>query len=170
MKKFSITITLLALAFLTSTCDSKKENENLQLNETVKKTALYDTIVQMDSLLFAAFNTQNLDQLMSMFSEDLEFYHDLGGATNYQQNLEAFRKNFEGSRRIRRELVPGSVIVDSIKGYGAVQTGEHLFYGKEPAQDEKLSGEAKFVHLWERKDGKWKITRIISYAHREKSQ
>jgi hypothetical protein len=26
-------------------------------------------------------------------------------------------------------------------------------------------GEGKFVHLWQNKDGAWKITRVLSYDH-----
>jgi hypothetical protein len=26
-------------------------------------------------------------------------------------------------------------------------------------------GEAKFIHVWQNKDGVWKITRVISYDH-----
>ena len=27
-------------------------------------------------------------------------------------------------------------------------------------------GEGQFIHLWQYKDGAWKITRVISYDHR----
>ena len=102
-----------------------------------------------------------------MLSEDLEFYHDLGGVTSYNQNIEAFKRNFHGERRVRRELVKNSLEVYEIKDYGAVETGIHRFYATEKGQQEKLSSEAKFVQLWQRKDGVWKITRIISYGHQE---
>jgi hypothetical protein len=26
-------------------------------------------------------------------------------------------------------------------------------------------GEAKFIHLWQNKEGKWQITRVISFDH-----
>jgi len=29
--------------------------------------------------------------LKTLFTDDLEFYHDLGGLTNYTQNMEAFK-------------------------------------------------------------------------------
>jgi hypothetical protein len=108
-----------------------------------------------------------LDVLKTLFSEDLEFYHDLGGVTNYTQNLEAFKKTFEGERRVRRELIPGSLEVYPIKDYGAVQVGMHRFYGTEKGQKEQLGSEAKFVHVWHKKNGAWKLTRILSYAHQE---
>jgi len=64
-------------------------------------------------------------------------------------------------------LVKGSIEVSAIKDYGAVELGEHFFYATEKDAVEKLSSRAKFVHLWENKNGTWKITRIISYAHLE---
>ena len=128
---------------------------------------LYDTIAHMDSVLFNAFNTRNPDKLKTLFSEDLEFYHDLGGVTNYKQNMEAFKKTFESDRRVRRELVAGSLEVYPIKDYGVVEIGIHRFYATEKGQKEKLGSEAKFVHVWQKKDVEWKITRIISYAHQE---
>jgi len=33
------------------------------------------------------------------------------------------------------------------------------------AEDTEPVGEAKFVHLWQNKDGAWKITRVLSYDH-----
>jgi hypothetical protein len=48
-----------------------------------------------------------------------------------------------------------------LKGYGAVQIGVHRFHH----QGEEGFGEAKFVTLWQNKDGVWKVTRVISYDH-----
>jgi len=39
---------------------------------------LYDTIANLDAAFFNAFNTPNLDKLKALFSENLEFYHDVG--------------------------------------------------------------------------------------------
>jgi hypothetical protein len=48
-------------------------------------------------------------------------------------------------------------------GYGAVEMGVHRFY--QPKVGIEATGEAKFIHLWQNKDGAWKITRVISYDH-----
>jgi len=128
---------------------------------------LYDSIAYWDSIFFNAFNTKNLNKLEALLSDSLEFYHDLGGVTNYKQNMDAFKKTFESERRVRRELVKGTLEVYPIKDYGAVETGTHRFYATEIGQQEKLSSEAKFVQVWQKKDGVWKITRIISYGHQE---
>jgi hypothetical protein len=136
-------------------------------NSIPELKTLFKTIVHLDSVLFDAFNTRNLDTLKSLFSMDLEFYHDLGGFTEYDQNMESFERTFDNDRRLRRELVFRSLEIYPIKDYGAVEIGIHRFYSTEKGQKEQLSSEAKFIHLWQRKDGKWKITRVISYGHQE---
>lgn len=160
---------LLAIILLPIACTDPGNGKDSPLqNSALKSGGLYDTIVRLDSLLFDAFNNRNQDKLMAFFSEDLEFYHDLGGLTNYQQNMEAFKQNFNSDRKVRREIVKGSIEVCPIKGFGAVQTGIHRFYVTEKGQNEKLTGEAKFVHLWQNKASEWKITRVISYDHNER--
>jgi ketosteroid isomerase-like protein len=169
MKRFqAITFFILSITILTSACSTTKSNKSSQSNNySPVSIALYDTIAHLDSVFFSAFNTRNFDKLKTLISEDLEFYHDLGGVTNYNQNMDAFKKTFESGRSVRRELVKGTLEVYPIKDYGAVETGTHRFYATEKGQQETLSSEAKFVHLWQQKDGRWKITRIISYGHQE---
>jgi hypothetical protein len=117
----------------------------------------------MDSVLFNAYNTQNLDKMKDCFSSDLEWYQDNGGLILFEQVF----KNFEGilarPEKITRSLVQGSMEVYPIKGYGAIQTGEHLFCHKENGKDN--CGIFKFMMIWQKKDGQWKITRVVSYDH-----
>jgi hypothetical protein len=126
---------------------------------------LYDTIAYLDSALFEAFNKQDISVLKEFFSDGLEFYHDLGGVTNYSQNIEAFERPFKRAK-IKKELVKGSM-ESTDKGLRAVETGVHRFFVTEKDQKEKLSSEAKLFIFGRKKNGVWKITRIISYAHRE---
>lgn len=51
-----------------------------------------------------------------------------------------------------------------MKGCGAVEIGVHRFHHP-GAEEREPVGEAKFIHLWQKKDGDWKITRVISYDH-----
>ena len=126
---------------------------------------LYDDIAQMDEALFAAFNRGDLPALSALFSRDLEFYHDRGGLTHYQDNIKAFRRTFASSTRVRRQLVDGSVEVYPIKGVGAVETGVHQFYSRDQGGKEHLTATARFIHLWRQEGGSWKIARAISYDH-----
>ena len=128
---------------------------------TVKITAL-------DAELFDAYNKCDLAKFGSFLAEDLEFYHDQGGLSmGRQATVEAVKNNICG--KVRRYLVPGTLAVYPLKGYGAVETGIHLFC--DPKSTEATgkcgdgSGAARFIHLWQNKDGAWRITRVISYDH-----
>jgi ketosteroid isomerase-like protein len=124
---------------------------------------LFETIARMDAVIFDAFNAHNLDALMALFTDDLEFYHDTGGLTNYQQTKESFKKLFAGTPDIRRDLVKGTLEVYPIKDYGAIEIGLHRFCHKENGKED--CGSFKFVHVWRKTGDSWKISRVISYGH-----
>jgi hypothetical protein len=169
MKIFrTLTFFILMTIVLNTACSTSKNNLGSQVKVySPMSKELYDSIAYLDSIFFNAFNTKNLDKLEAFLSDNLEFYHDLGGVTNYNQNIDAFKRTFESERKVRRELVRGTLEVYPIMGYGAVETGIHRFYATEKGQQEKLSSEAKFVQVWQKKNEVWKITRIISYGHQE---
>ncbi|MNC99919.1 hypothetical protein D3C83_183680 [compost metagenome] len=50
-----------------------------------------------------------------------------------------------------------------IPGYGAMEVGVHRFCHVENGKED--CGNFKFVHIWQKKDGQWKITRVVSYDH-----
>ena len=127
---------------------------------------LYKTIAALDAAVFDAYNTCALDKFAALFDADVEFYHDQGGASRSVQTVvEAVKNNICG--KTRRELVPGTLQVHEMKNYGALEIGVHRFHP--PAKDAPARGEAQFIHLWQNKDGVWKITRVISYDHRAMS-
>jgi hypothetical protein len=64
---------------------------------------------------------------------------------------------------VERELLPDTLEVYPLKGYGAVEIGIHRF--RHPGHPEEGMGDAKFVTLWQNKGGEWKVTRAISYEH-----
>jgi hypothetical protein len=97
----------------------------------------------------------------SMVADDLEFYHDQTGLSVGKQSLiDAVKNNICG--KVQRELIAGSLEVYPLKGYGAVEIGVHRFTHP---RDPNNVGEAKFVQLWQLKDGSWKLTRVISFNH-----
>ncbi|MEA2604356.1 MAG: hypothetical protein QOF89_5348 [Acidobacteriota bacterium] len=126
---------------------------------------LLGTIAALDGELFDAYNRCDLEKLGTFFTEDLEFYHDQTGLSRGRQAMvDAVKKNICG--KVRRDLVPGTLEVYPLHGYGAVEIGVHRFCG--PKKTEKCgeaSGVAKFVMLWQNKDGAWRITRVISFDH-----
>jgi ketosteroid isomerase-like protein len=124
---------------------------------------LLRTIASLDGALFDAFNRCDLEKFSSFFVDDLEFYHDYDGLTVGRQNVtEAVKKNICG--KVSRELVPGTLQVYPMRGYGAIEMGTHRFHHPKAEATEPV-GEGKFVHLWQNKDGAWKITRVLSYDH-----
>ena len=123
---------------------------------------LFRTLAALDAALFDTYNKCDLEKNRSFFADDLEFYHDQGGLTIGADTLiEQLKKNICG--KTRRELVPGSLEVHQLKGFGAVQMGVHRFFS--PIDATEPVGEAKFIHIWRYTDGAWKITRVISYDH-----
>ncbi len=129
--------------------------------DSIKSQAeLTSAITELDKQLFDAYNTCNIDKLGSMVTDDLEFYHDKTGlAVGKQVFLVAIKNNICG--KVTRELVKESLEVYPLNGYGAVEIGVHRFH--HPGDSDV--GEAKFVQLWQYKDGAWKISRVISYDH-----
>ena len=132
--------------------------------ESIKSQAELDkAIASLDAALFDSYNRCDLEKFSSFFVDDVEFYHDQGGVTLGKQKLtESVKNNICG--KTTRELVPGTLQVYYMKGYGAVEMGVHRFH--HPGhEDTEGVGEGKFIHLWQYKDGAWKITRVISYDH-----
>ena len=124
---------------------------------------LFKTIASLDQAVFHAYNTCDLEKFGSFFAADVEFYHDKGGVTLGRERLvESVKNNICG--KTRREAVPATLEVYPMDGYGALQTGSHLFCGLTATRCE---GIAKYIHLWQHKNGAWTITRVVSYDHRE---
>ena len=127
-----------------------------------EQAELTRTVTELDTKLFDAYNHCDLKTLGAMVSDDLEFYHDQTGLmVGKTAFLEAIQKNICG--KVERTLVPGTIEVHRLKGYGAVEIGVHRFHRSGDETDP--GGEAKFVHVWQNKDGVWRVTRVISYDH-----
>lgn len=134
------------------------------VNAQSAKDSLYNEIAHMDSVLFNAFNTRDVEKFKSLFSEDLEFYHDKGGLTNYEYTINFMKDVAKNNNNgLRRDLVKGSLEVYPIPGYGAIEIGAHTFCHLE--NDKQNCGTFKFVHIWQKKNDEWKITRVVSYGH-----
>jgi ketosteroid isomerase-like protein len=125
--------------------------------------SLYQQIARLDAQAFAAYNAHDADKLMSFFAPDLEFYHDTGGLAGFSQTRQGFASVFAQNADIRRDLVPGSLEVYPIKGYGAIQIGAHRFCHHENGKED--CGTFKFVMVWQHQPSGWKITRVVSYGH-----
>lgn len=166
IKNKLLAIFLLAFLVFIYSCNSNTEKPEIQsVKYTPVSQEIYDAIVYMDSVLFHTLNTKDIEKIKNIFSDSLEFYHDKDGLQGYTKTIENFKSIFENKNLadLRRDLVPGSMEVYPINNYGAVQTGSHTFCHTENG---KLDcGTFKFVHLWQKKDGQWKLARVISFDH-----
>ena len=138
--------------------------------------ALTEQIRARDADFFALFFTGACEsaRFRTFLAEDVEFYHDREGFNI--RGADAFVRVFDENCtrrqnprewRSRRELVPASLHVDPVPGYGAIETGEHLFYEREGIDGtERLVGRARFAQLWVLgPDGRWRLSRVLSYDH-----
>ena len=133
---------------------------------------LIATILHLDSAFWNAYNNCDTAHFKDFVTDDVEFYHDKGGiTTNAKSLIEALDKNICGNAdsRLRREAVAGTVKVYPMQNgneiYGAIITGEHLFFITEKGKPEYQTGVANFTQLWQLNNGVWKMTRILSYNH-----
>lgn len=131
-----------------------------------KSGPLFDQLAQLDTHLFDAFNRceqpGQLERHAGFFAEGVEFYHDQGGVTWSRAEMIAnTQKHVCG--KFRRELVPGSLRVYAIQGFGALAQGVHRFCQHGSGRCE---GAADFMMIWRQEGGQWRVTRVLSYGHR----
>lgn len=137
--------------------------------------ALVSIIAAKDEELFTLyFDGCDPERMRTMVTADLEFYHDRGGfdPRSGDQFVDQYRDECQKREkpdawRMRRELVKSTFQVDPVPGYGAMETGEHLFYERQGDGPEMLTTSAKFAHLWVLTPEGWRISRVFSYAHRK---
>src|SRR5262249_49940785 len=135
----------------------------LPFDKIQNQADLDKTITALDKQLFDAYNTCDLETFAKLIDENVEFYHDQGGITLGRAALtESVKKNICG--KTTRELLPATLQVFYMKGIGAIEMGIHRFH--HPGhEDTEGVGEGRFIHLWQYKDGAWRITRVMSYDH-----
>jgi len=139
----------------------------LSLPSLANEISLEDRMKSLDRELFTTFNNcknpKELDKHTNYFSSDVEFYHDNGGVTwDRDTMISNTKKNVCG--KFTRKLVAGSFKAYSIKGFGAITEGVHIFCQN---KSKKCEGKADFVMVWRNVDHKWQVTRVLSYGHRE---
>jgi hypothetical protein len=153
----TLTVSALLISLFTSITASAQNQDTYVYKP--QSQALYNTIVQMDSIYFSAYNTCDMDKQAAIYADSIEFYHDGGGLeTSKKALLSAIRENICG--KVTRVLVKGSIEVYQIPNFGAVEIGLHRFINH--AENDALSKPDKFVIIWRYRNGRWQITRVIS--------
>jgi hypothetical protein len=159
MQKVKIFLTC-AIVIISLSCSTVGAQNAVPVYKPESKE-LYDSIVYMDSIWEDSYNHCKMDVQEVLISEDLEFYHDRGGLlTSKTQLINALKNNICG--KVTRELLKGSIEVYPIKDYGAVEMGYHRFHNVNDTGDPNLAKFARFIHIWHRENGQWRITRVIS--------
>jgi ketosteroid isomerase-like protein len=154
---------LLSLVLVSGVSDFAHAQAVPPLDGIKSQAELTRAVAALDKELFDAYNTCNIERLGTLVTDDLEFYHDKTGlAVGKPTFLDSIKKNICG--KVTRQLVAGTLEVHPLHGYGAMEIGTHRFYHP-GAQGHDDVGEAKFVILWQYKDGAWKVSRTISYDH-----
>ena len=97
---------------------------------------LYKEIERADSILFQAFNRQDMATFKAMFTKDLEWFQDNGGLIPYKTVFENFGNTFKNENKLSRVLVKESLEVHPIKDYGAIHIGSHQFRHFENGKEE----------------------------------
>lgn len=151
-----------AVAILAS---AARAQERVPALDKIKTQAeLEQAITALDRQLFDAYNHCDLKQFDSLLADDVEFYHDQGGLTEGHAALtESVRRNI-CTGDTQRVLVPGTLKIYPMKGFGAIEMGVHRFTHPKTASTNG-TGEASFVHLWRYGSGGWKLLRALSYDH-----
>lgn len=154
----------LILLLLTLTiCTSGFEQTQDKIKVETTQTALFNKIANLDSSLFEAYNSKNLDLMKTYFTKDLEWYQDNGGLLDFEKVFSNFQSIFNRDYDLKRNLIIESLEVHPIEGYGAIEIGKHQF---KHIENGKLEiGTFKFLMIWKNDNGNWKISRVISYDH-----
>ena len=158
MKKItSLTILALLVSLFTSVSALAQSQDAYVYKPESQE--LYNTIVQMDSVYFNAYNTCDMDKQAAIYADSIEFYHDGSGLeTSKKDLLAAIKNNICG--KVTRVLVKGSIEVYQIPNFGAVEIGLHRFINH--AENNHVSRPDKFIIIWRHRNGQWQITRVIS--------
>jgi hypothetical protein len=159
---FRIHLFCVVFLFLTYCVRGQSNGQPTDVNEITK------AINYHDSIFWIAYNQCDVEKMADYFTEDVEFYHDKGGPTfTLAKFKESMRTGLCGKPdwRLRREAIAGTVKAFPLNNYGGLISGEHIFYINEKGKKEFLDGYGKFTQLWRYQDGKWKMSRVLSYDH-----
>ena len=78
---FSFFSAIMILSVFSVNAQTKKE-------DSLAQVILYKEIAHLDSVVFTAFNTRDIELFKTLFTADLEFYHDKGGLTGYNHTID----------------------------------------------------------------------------------
>lgn len=140
--------------------------------QEAKTSELFLTLKKVDSTFFErGFNQCDLDFIDKAIHKDLMFYHDKSGIQDRKTFFENTKKylcsdtNKKPIRKVIAESLEVFPLYDNGVLYGAIQSGIHDFYIREPNKEDVLTGSAKFTHLYLLVDGQWILREVFSFDH-----
>ena len=137
---------------------------------------LHDTIAEYDARLFwAAFEGCDADAVAPLLGEDFRMVHDQAGLSvpdrdQFIKSLtDACSSRLPGGAnegyKNRRLATPGSRRVQALGGWGALEEGHHTFYELQSDGSWKLTGGARYIHVWQGLEGRFVLSESISVDH-----
>jgi hypothetical protein len=165
-KIYLISILSLSMLFFSNRVISQESTKG-------SSSSLEATILSLDTQFWDAYNSCAVENFKQFLTDDLEFYHDKGGLTKTADKLISMVKTglcADPNMKLRREAVNGTIHLYPLANYGAIITGDHLFYLTKNGNEEKLVESAKFTHVWQNENGKWRMSRVLSYDHQQASE
>ena len=137
---------------------------------------LHAVIAEHDARLFwAAFEGCDAEALSPLLSPDFRMIHDLAGLAvpdretfiagiTEQCASRAPGGENEGYAN-RRRATPGSRRVQALGDWGALEEGHHSFFERQADGSWKLTGGARYIHVWQWVGDRFVLTESISVDH-----
>ncbi|MBF4472310.1 nuclear transport factor 2 family protein [Flavobacterium sp. HJJ] len=146
---------------------------NFAFGQVSKDSELFLALQKHDSIFFErGFNRCDIDYLVRMTHKDLVFYHDRGGIQDKNKFLENTKKNLcsdsnkKPIRKVRKESLEVFPLYNNGVLYGAVQTGIHDFFIREPNKEDIYTGTAKITHVYLLENKEWILKEVLSFDHK----
>jgi len=159
MKKEIVIIVLSALLLLLNSYRASAREKK----PVTKSPALYEAIAAQDSMLFAAYNNQDIQSIKAFFAPGIEWFKDNNGLLDYNTVVTNLEGLFSRDGKLTRTLLKNSLEIYPVKNYGAIETGVHRFRHMENGK--QIVGTFKFLMIWKKQDDKWLVTKVVSYDH-----
>jgi CubicO group peptidase (beta-lactamase class C family) len=157
------------ISILLTICASSLANA-----QVAKNSQLFLDLKKQDSVFFErAFNLCDMDYLVKAIHKDLLFFHDQSGIQTKADFLENTKKNIctnpnaKPIRKVDENSLDVFPLYNNGKLYGAIQSGVHSFYIREPNKTDVATSKAKFTHVWLLEDGNWLLKEVLSFDHRD---
>jgi hypothetical protein len=133
---------------------------------------LFQALKEQDRTFFErGFNACDLEYLESAVHPQLRFYHDQGGFQDRDTFFENTRKyicanpDSKPIRKVDEDSLEVFPLYDDGALYGAIQSGVHHFYIREPGKPDAPTSSARFTHVYVLEDGRWLLKEVLSYDH-----